>query len=107
MAAFSAEVYRTMQIMGTLGMIEADMRTGVVKLTVFGREEQIFETASDGEYGGHGGGDSRMFEALFDYIADENVSTKALTAIENSIDSHLACFAAERSRRSGGAPERL
>ena len=90
--------------MGALGMIEGDMRTNIVKTTVFGHpaEEEDMSAAIDGQ-AGHGGGDARMFDALCALVSGADGT--ALTSIDNSIESHLACFAAERSRLKGGAPE--
>jgi predicted dehydrogenase len=105
MSGFTPEIYRTITIMGTLGMIEGDMRTNIVKTTVFGQptlEEDI--SLLIGGQAGHGGGDTRMLDALFGLVSGKKGSS-ALTSIEASVESHLVCFAAERSRLGGGAPE--
>lgn len=105
MSAFSPEIYRTLQVMGTLGQIEGDMRTNRVTTSVFGQTPRTVDTASGGEYGGHGGGDIRMFDALLALVSGGTGA--ALSSIERSVESHLACFAAERSRRNGGASVEL
>jgi len=106
MTAFSPEISRTVEVKGTLGSVEGDMSANTVKLSVFGQKPREYNIAeATGGYGGHGGGDIRMFNALFDGISGGGDS--ALTSIENSVASHLVCFAAERSRLNGGAPETL
>jgi len=106
MTAFSEEVYRTIRVMGTLGIIEGDMRTNLIKTTVYGKDTittDVSEIAS--EYGGHGGGDGLMFNSLINLL--NGTSDSSLTSIDKSVESHLACLAAERSRLNGGKPEIL
>jgi predicted dehydrogenase len=105
MSAFSPSTYRTIQVMGTLGHIHGDTRTNTATLSVYGQEPREIDVSADGDYGGHGGGDGRLFDAFIKLISGE--VTAVASSIENSIESHLACFAAERSRLNGGAAERL
>lgn len=116
MTAFSPEIYRTIQVMGTLGMIEGDMRSNTVTTSVFGQEPELITVSADSDYDGHGGGDGRMFDLLVALVKEskDNAHTgaghPAMTApsvIADSLESHLACFAAERSRLGGGAVETL
>jgi len=104
MSGFTPEIYRTIEVMGTRGMIEGDMRTNIVKTTVFGHppEEENMSVVIGGQ-AGHGGGDARMFDDLLELVSGGGGA--ALTSIDNSIESHLASFAAERSRLNGGMPE--
>jgi predicted dehydrogenase len=105
MSGFTPEIYRTITVTGTLGMIEGDMRTNIIKTTVFG-QPAIAEDLSliTGGQAGHGGGDARMLDALFGLLSGKK-GDSSLTSIEASVESHLVCFAAERSRLAGGAPE--
>lgn len=105
MTAFSAEINRTIQVMGTRGQIEGDMRTNIITVTRFGGEPRHIDVAADGEYSGHGGGDSRMFDGLIRLVAGSE--EEGLTSVGQSVASHLICFAAERSRLNGGRPEQL
>ncbi|MCL2819277.1 MAG: Gfo/Idh/MocA family oxidoreductase [Oscillospiraceae bacterium] len=102
MSAFSADIYRTVQVMGTLGMIEADMRTNTVTVSVFGKKTRVINANTLEAQDGHGGGDIKLFESLSDVLS--NPSEIPLTDISHSITSHLACFAAEQSRQNGGKP---
>jgi len=101
MTAFSEEIYRTIQVMGTLGIIEGDTRTNIIKVSVFGGDEKIYDMAKLSK-GGHGGGDSLLFKSLIDLLSGKNNST--LTSIDDSIESHVVCLAAEASRLDGGKP---
>jgi predicted dehydrogenase len=105
MSAFTPDIYRTIQVMGTLGQIDGDIRNSKLKLSVFGREPREIKAANSKELGGHGGGDERMFDRFVKLVEGETEVSPS--SIENSVESHLACFAAERSRLNGGAPEKL
>jgi len=89
--------------MGTLGMVGGDTRTGVVRTHVFGEQAREEYTKEDFDKG-HGGGDIRLFEA-FTKLVTTGESDASLTTAQRSVESHLICFAAERSRLNGGAPE--
>ncbi len=101
MCAFTKESSRQIKLMGTRGQIDGDMGANRVTYTLFGekpREIDITSIAADLE--GHGGGDHRMMSGLFDVI--EGMSDDLRTGIDQSVQSHLICFAAERSRKAGG-----
>ena len=106
MTAFSHHSYRYLQIMGTLGVIEGDMRDHIIKLTPFGGETLEIDTQVECAIAGHGGGDIVMFEDLLDYVSGDEKAL-SLTSIGKSLDSHLVCFAAERSRVSGGGAQEI
>ncbi|MCL1820888.1 MAG: Gfo/Idh/MocA family oxidoreductase [Oscillospiraceae bacterium] len=100
MSAFTGEINRHIKVMGTLGEIDADMNAGIVKTHIFGFEPELFNVIESNEgLSGHGDGDSRMMNSLCDLL---NGGGAALTPIDDSIESHLACFAAEYSRTHGG-----
>ncbi|MDR0448026.1 MAG: Gfo/Idh/MocA family oxidoreductase [Treponema sp.] len=119
MSAFTGTISRHLKVMGTLGEIEASMETNIVKTHVFGqepelidtnlnnaeisgREPRIVDTAPDHlqwSDTGHGGGDFRMMDSFLKLFT---TGGEALTSVDNSVESHLACFAAEYSRTHGG-----
>jgi hypothetical protein len=49
---------------------------------------------------GHGGGDHRMIDELYEIMTKSNVT--ADTSIDNSLESHYMALAAEESRLNGG-----
>jgi hypothetical protein len=49
---------------------------------------------------GHGGGDHRMVDKLYDVVALGDTAVN--TSIENSVESHYMALAAEESRVNGG-----
>lgn len=53
-----------------------------------------------GAFGGHGGGDLRMVGDFVNFVRGEEPSISC-TSIEDSINSHLAVFAADQSREAG------
>ena len=74
----------------------ADMTKGEIRLHRFGEEERRIspeETAADGF--GHGGGDFGIVENFLRLV---NGCGDNLTSARASIQSHLMCFAAEKSR---------
>ena len=68
--------------------------------SMFGEDKtwKIDELTDDLE--GHGGGDHRMIDKLYEVVAlkNENIDT----CIENSVESHYMSLAAEESRVNGG-----
>lgn len=100
MTAFSSGS-RYMRLMGTMGDIVADMSKNTITVTRFGEEPEVIDIAAlNKNLQGHAGGDHRMVREFLELIRDGKGS--ALTAIQHSADSHLACFAAEYSRLKGG-----
>jgi hypothetical protein len=66
-----------------------------------GFQEMIDLTLTCDDFSCHGGGDKLLLEDFLNLI-DSNDRAKALTTIDNSIMSHLMCFAAEKSRLENG-----
>lgn len=98
MTAFTANCCRQLKIMGTLGQIQADMSTNEIYLWPFGGEQRKVEVAqTDGS--GHGGGDYGLLRDFIQVIREGGESRSSAKA---SLQSHLICFAAERSRTEGG-----
>ena len=94
MTAFSADFSRQLKIFGTTGQITADMGTGQIVLHRFGEEKKTIpvDTASSG----HGGGD---YGILGDFLHILRHGGESRTSAKVSLQSHLICFAAERSRK--------
>ena len=94
MTAFSADFSRQLKIFGTAGQITADMGTRRIVLHRFGQEKKTIpvDTASSG----HGGGD---YGILGDFLHILRHGGESRTSAKVSLQSHLICFAAERSRK--------
>lgn len=97
MTAFSEKCCRQLKVQGTAGEIEADMGTNEIWYQPFGAERRQVEISSaDGS--GHGGGD---FGILRDFINVLRTGGESRSSAKKSLQSHLICFAAERSRLEG------
>ena len=106
LSAFTGDISRHLKVMGTLGEINADMHTNLIRTQVFGKEPEVTDVSLLQKHiSGHGDGDYRMMDSLVKLLNSKGKAsalTSALTSIDNSIESHLACFAAEHSRTHGG-----
>lgn len=108
-------------VTATLKM-EAFVKNGGRDIRFFGSDGELFLREGDNEivlkkyYGedttwkitdltddleGHGGGDHRMLDKLYEILAEGNCCVD--TSIENSVESHYIAIAAEASRLAGGA----
>lgn len=92
---------RKTTIFGTRGQITGDGS----KITVFDfltdTEKTIDTNASDSSIlGGHGGGDGRIMEAFVAAVAEQD-SSKILSGPDETLETHLAVFAAEKARKQG------
>lgn len=105
MTAFTANGGRIMKFYGTYGEIVFDEHEKFIAIKVFGKEEERISVSDliEGGYG-HGGGDSRLVEALYGMLMGENNMGTTLAA---SIESHLMGFAAEKSRLEGGTLQKI
>ena len=95
MTGFSADFSRQLKIFGTKGQIFADMGTGEIVLHPFGGEKQIVPL-EEGNGSGHGGGD---YGLMADFLSILRNGGESRTSAAVSLQSHLICFAAERSRK--------
>ena len=96
MTAFTANCRRQLKILGTTGQIQADMGDKKIVLHPFGgepREIPLAEATS-----GHGGGD---FGLVGDFLRVLREGGESRSSARQSLQSHLICFAAERSRLTG------
>ncbi len=108
MCAFTENCYRYFKAMGTKGEIEADMRSNLIHIREFGKEEEVIDVrtiASDLK--GHGGGDSGIVADFLDMLLNDRDATERTTTLANSMESHFVALAAEESRLKGGAPVEL
>ena len=101
MMAFTKGGGRIMRFFGTEGEIIYDEAADHITLKKFGGYNEIFTISKlTDDLSGHGGGDHRMIDSLYEVINgnEENADT----SLSRSIESHLMAIAAERSRLSGG-----
>jgi predicted dehydrogenase len=101
MEGFTKKGGRDIRFFGTEGELEMDEEGNFICLRrYFGEDKtwKIDELTDDLE--GHGGGDHRMIDKLYEVVAlrNENIDT----CIENSVESHYMSLAAEESRVNGG-----
>lgn len=96
MTGLSADFSRQLKIFGTKGQIEADMGTQEIVLHRFGEEKKIITIDVGKESSGHGGGD---FGIMKDFIHVLREGGESRSSAEISLQSHLICFAAEKSRK--------
>ncbi len=103
MCAFTSDGGRQIKIMGTRGDLVGDMNTNIVTVGLFGREKESYDiTKFADDFSGHGGGDNAMLHEFVQHVRTGN--EEGLTAISQSIQSHLIALAAEESRIKGGEP---
>ena len=96
MTGLSADFCRQLKIFGTQGQITADMGTKEIVLHRFGEEKRSIPVDMGGENSGHGGGD---YGILRDFLSVLRNGGESRTSAAVSLQSHLICFAAERSRK--------
>jgi hypothetical protein len=102
MDAFTPCGGRRTRIMGTMGFIEGDSK----KFTLWDFKTKTpktwsMEVEEVAEYkgAGHGGGDLALVRDFVEAIALQDV-TKLSSSLDDSIESHVMGFAAEKSRKS-------
>ena len=96
MTGLTADFCRQLKIFGTQGQIEANMGTRQIILHRFGEEKVTVPVDMGAEASGHGGGDFGIMRDFLGILRDGGVSR---SSAEVSLQSHLICFAAERSRK--------
>lgn len=101
MTAFTGKSGRIYKFHGTYGEIDLDEETRLVTIKRYGEKEIIepFDKLVKKDNFGHGGGDKKLVEALYDIITGKN---NAATTLSSSVESHLMCYAAEESRLQNG-----
>lgn len=101
MTAFTPHVDRRTQLFGTRGFLDGDGTRVRLHDFVTGTTE-VLEAGSEGldTESGHGGGDSGLMTA-FTTAVETGDASHILSGPAESLESHLAVFAAERARLSG------
>lgn len=99
MTAFTTDSARQLKITGTQAQITADMEKGEIWLHRFDEEQPqripVDMPVQTNNYG-HGGGDYYLMRDFVREVRREG--TDSLSSARVSLQSHLICFAAERSR---------
>ena len=96
MTGLSADFSRQLKIFGTEGQIQADMGKNEIVLHRFGEDPNPIPVDMGLEASGHGGGD---YGIMADFLRILQEGGESRTSAEVSLQSHLICFAAERSRK--------
>ena len=96
MTGLSADFFRELKIFGTEGQIRANMGTKEIVLHRFGEEPRTIPVDMGLEASGHGGGD---YGIMADFLRILREGGESRSSAEASLQSHLICFAAERSRK--------
>ena len=96
MTGLSADFSRQLKIFGTEGQIQADMGTKEIVLHRFGEDKRVIPLDMGTEASGHGGGDYGILRDVLNILRNGGESR---TSAAVSLQSHLICFAAERSRK--------
>jgi predicted dehydrogenase len=101
MTAFTEHVDRRTQVFGTRGSIDGDGERLSIYDFVTGRTEELSTAAlgADAE-AGHGGGDAGRMDAFTTAVATGD-PVPILSGPRESLETHLAVFAAERARQRG------
>lgn len=101
MEAFVSRNGRDIRFFGTQGELEVREGEDLIVLRRYfeaPKTWRISDLTDDLE--GHGGGDHRIIDALYEVMTEKNLS--ADTSLEKSIESHYMAIAAEESRLKGG-----
>lgn len=99
--AFTSYSGRRTRIMGTRGDIVGDMEEFTVTDFLTGESKTYNANAEDAlnyEGVGHGGGDTGMIRDWIEAVRTQNSKVMS-TPLDESLESHLIAFAAERSRK--------
>ena len=100
MTAFTQSGGREMRLHGTKGEIIFSEARNFIEVCLYGQPVQTIQIDQLNEGGhGHGGGDSKLIETLYD-ILEGRASER--TSLASSVESHLIGIAAEESRIKGG-----
>ncbi len=101
MEAFVKDGGRDIRFFGTEGELVLCEAEGTITLKKYFGEDTVWKlTDLTDDLEGHGGGDHRMIDQLYELMTDSNAT--ADTSIDNSLESHYMALAAEESRLNGG-----
>ena len=107
MVGGTAKADRNVHLVGSLGEIIGSIEDGVIKVRTYNAKTYSYDertidvndsVVSFGKYGGHGGGDYAIMNEITAYLCGDR-SSVSITSIEDSVNSHLVVFAAEKSRK--------
>lgn len=102
MEAFVKQGGRDIRFFGTEGELELREGEGTITLKKYLGEDTVWRiTDLTDDLEGHGGGDHRMIDELYDIMMGQN--PQVATSLDESIESHYMALAAEESRLNGGA----
>jgi predicted dehydrogenase len=100
MTAFNFNSGRKTRIFGTKG--EIDTNSQIIKIRHFLDDtERVVDTQALNDGGilsGHGGGDNGLMHNFIQAVSEGDPSL-ILTGVDETLESHLMVFAAEKSRR--------
>ena len=102
MTAFNFHSGRRTRIFGTKGEIDTDSRVITIRNFLNDTERTVdTRVVNDGGIlSGHGGGDVGLMDNFVQAVAEDNPSL-ILTGVDETLESHLMVFAAEKSRKEG------
>ena len=102
MEAFVKRGGRDIRFFGTEGELELREGEDTITLKKYLGEDTVWKISDlTDDLEGHGGGDHRMIDELYDIMTGQN--PQVATSIDESIESHYMALAAEESRLNGGA----
>ena len=102
MEAFVKEGGRDIRFFGTHGELALNEDKGTITLKKYFGEDIVWKiTDLTDDLEGHGGGDHRMIDELYEIMTGKN--SMVATSIDESIESHYMALAAEESRLNGGS----
>ena len=102
MEAFVKNGGRDIRFFGTEGELELREGENTITLKKYLGEDTVWKISDlTDDLEGHGGGDHRMIDELYEIMTGKN--PQVATSIDESIESHYMALAAEESRLNGGA----
>ncbi len=108
--AFTRDLTRTIQLMGSHGEIAGDFEGNEMTVTDFRTGDTRTSNLTPHGDGQHGGGDHAMMADFIarirdrlrpGFVADPDRAEVSLTSLDQSVAGHLMAFAAETSRLTG------
>lgn len=101
MEAFVKQGGRDIRFFGTEGELELREGEDTITLKKYFGENTVWKISDlTDDLEGHGGGDHRMIDELYEIITGK--TPNVATSIDESIESHYMALAAEESRLNGG-----
>ncbi len=101
MEAFVKQGGRDIRFFGTEGELDLCESEGTITLKKYFGDDTVWKLSDlTDDLEGHGGGDHRMIDSIYEIMTNENEALT--TSIDNSIESHYMALAAEESRVNGG-----